>query len=43
MCKEIWIDIFEEFLTENDREPTDQEMQDAYSDHCADLIDCYDD
>ena len=28
MCKEIWIQLFEEFIEAYEREPTDQEMQD---------------
>ena len=41
MCKEIWCEIFEDFISEYQREPSDEEMQDAYADYYASLIDCY--
>ncbi len=41
MCKEIWCEIFEDFISENEREPSEEEMQGAYSDYYADLIDTY--
>lgn len=41
MCKEIWCEIFDEFVAEHEREPSEQEMQDSYSDYFANLIDYY--
>ena len=43
MCKETWCDIFEEFISKHDREPSEEEMQDEYADYYANLIDCYKD
>lgn len=41
MCKEIWCEIFDDFINEHEREPSEEEMQDLYADHYANLIDCY--
>jgi len=39
MCKELWCEIYDEFINQHDREPSEEEMQDAYADYCAGLID----
>lgn len=41
--KEIWCEIYDRFVAEHEREPTEQEMQDAWADYCSGLIDCYKD
>lgn len=41
MCKELWCEIFDEFVAENERDPTDQEMQDEWASRVSDIIDSY--
>lgn len=41
MCKEIWCEIYDDFVFEHDREPSEQEMQDEYADYYANLVDAY--
>lgn len=39
--KELWCDLHAEFEAEHEREPTDEEMRNLYSNHYADLVDYY--
>lgn len=39
--KELWCDLHAEFEAEHEREPTDEEMRNLYSNYCADIGDYY--
>lgn len=41
MSKERWCEVYDDFITENEREPTDQEMQDAWENYCEGIRGCY--
>jgi len=39
MSKEIWCEVYDRLCEELERDPTDKEMDEAYADHFASLID----
>lgn len=41
MCKEIWCEIYDDFVRDNEREPSHDEMNVAWESFCGNLIDCY--
>lgn len=43
MSKELWLDLYEEFVEEHGREPTEEEMQNAQGSYIDHLRGAYED